>query len=121
MRLLLDVHMAPAVARALQPAGIDVLHLRDWQDGRYRHAPDELILTAALDDGRTLVTYDLRTIPSLLKEWAETGRQHGGVILVDDRTISHTNVGGLARALRSLAERHGDEPWLDRVVYLRSM
>jgi hypothetical protein len=120
MRLLLDVHVAPAIARALQQDGIDVLAVRDWQGGLYRDASDTLILTAALADGRTLVTYDCRTIPTLLKEWAETGRQHGGVVLVDERTIKQADVGGLVRALRALVALHGGEVWLDRVVYLQS-
>ena len=120
MQLLLDVHIAPPVARALQQDAVDALHVRDWQAGLYRDASDEAILTAALDDRRTLVTYDCRTIPTLLKEWAETGRRHGGVVLVDERTVRQADVGGLVRALRSLVEQHGDDVWVDRVVYLRS-
>ena len=33
----------------------------------------------------TLVTYDRRTIPPLLKDWAEEGRPHAGVIFVDEK------------------------------------
>ena len=32
----------------------------------------------------SLVTYDRRTIPPLLKTWAESGLHHGGVVFVDE-------------------------------------
>jgi predicted nuclease of predicted toxin-antitoxin system len=120
MRLLLDVHVAPAVARALRGDGIDALAMREWQNGSHLDASDEVILVLARADERTLVSYDCRTIPTLLKEFAETGQQHSGVILVDERTIRQADVGGLVRALRSLVRVHGHEPWLDRVVYLQA-
>lgn len=84
------------------------------------HGPADGPVSLALADERTLVTYDCRTIPTLLKEFAETGQQHSGVILVDERTIRQADVGGLVRALRSLVRVHGHEPWLDRVVYLQA-
>jgi hypothetical protein len=116
MRLLLDAHVSPAVARALQESGIDALALRDWQGGRFRNASDAQILVTAATEERVLVTYDLRSIPPLLKEWAESGRVHAGVILVDGRTIRPGDVGGPRRALAAaVAER-----WRDRVVFLRA-
>ncbi|HWR17730.1 MAG TPA: hypothetical protein VN577_23070 [Terriglobales bacterium] len=51
----------------------------------------------------TFVTYDRGTIPPLLKVWAEEERSHGGVLFVDEKTISPTDIGGLVRALISLA------------------
>ena len=118
MRLLLDAHLAPALAGALTAAGLNTAALRDWQGGAFRSAPDEAVVEAALVDQRVLVTYDLRTIPALLKEWAETGRSHGGVILVDDATIRPAEVGRLQRALLALREQMGDAPWRDRTVFL---
>jgi len=68
----------------------------------------------------TLVTYDRRTIPPLLKLWAEEGRSHGGVIFVDEKTISPADIGGLVRALISLAREVGEVDWTDQVYFLRS-
>jgi predicted nuclease of predicted toxin-antitoxin system len=119
MRLLLDAHVSPAVARAVIDDGIDIQTLQTWLGGEHRDASDDQIVTAAHADGRTLVTFDCRTIPELLKVWAETGRQHSGVILIDDRTIRQSDVGSLVRALRRLIQDSGDEPWMDRVVFLR--
>src|SRR4029079_7170210 len=67
MRLLLDAHVAIAIAAQLQREGIDVVALRDWQGGGYRNASDDLILVAALAEQCVLITFDCRTIPPLLK------------------------------------------------------
>ncbi|MCX6021428.1 MAG: DUF5615 family PIN-like protein [Chloroflexi bacterium] len=120
MRLLLDAHVSPAVARGLNRADIDAIAVRDWQGGNYRTAPDDALLTAAAADSRVLVSYDCRTIPVLLKEWAETGGNHAGVILVDDQTIRPSDIGGLIRALQLLVDRHRGEHWQDRVVFLQT-
>jgi hypothetical protein len=68
----------------------------------------------------TLVTYDRRTIPPLLKLWAEEERSHGGVIFVDEKTISPADIGGLVRALISLADKAGKIDWTNQVYFLRS-
>lgn len=122
MRLLLDAHVARAVARQLQRDGLDVVSIADWRDGDYRGAPDDQLLVAAASEQRVLVSYDCQTIPPLLKEWAETGLHHGGVVLVDEQTIRPSDIGGLTRALRALLAERRDEDWRDRVrfVFLRA-
>jgi len=121
VKLLLDEHISPAVARGLSSAGAAdfvVAALREWQGGAYLEASDALILQAALTDGWTLVTYDLRAIPLLLKEWGEQGIAHGGVILVDKRSIAQNDIGGLIRALSRLVAALGDARWQNRIVSL---
>ena len=60
MRLLLDAHVSPAVARQLEREGIE--------------------------------------------EWAETGRHHAGVVLVDEKTIRR----GREELAASLADQPAD-------------
>jgi uncharacterized protein DUF5615 len=118
VKLLLDEHISPAVARGLSGV-VEVAALRDWQAGAYLEAPDTLILQAAAVDGWTLVTYDLRTIPPLLKDWGEQGITHGGVILVDERTIAQNDIGGLVHALtRLVAAAPTDATWQNRAIFL---
>jgi predicted nuclease of predicted toxin-antitoxin system len=119
MRLLLDEHVSPAVAEGLVRAGGDAVALRAWLGGRYLEAPDETILAEAAREGRVLITYDQRTIPPLLKLWAETGRRHAGVVFVDHRSIPPDDIGALVRALGELLERMGGLDWTDRLVFLR--
>ena len=105
LRLLLDEHVSPVVAVGLRKrdAKLSVFAMRDWEQGGFLGRDDADILQATVEQGLTLVTYDRRTIPPLLKSWAEQGLKHGGVVIVDDKTIWPTNVGGLVRALSALA------------------
>jgi ABC-type transporter Mla MlaB component len=121
LRLLTDEHVSPAVAEAARRAcpGIRITAIREWQHGHLLGAPDDTVLHEAHHDGLTLVTFDLRTIPPLLRAWAEQQIDHGGVVLVDGQTIRQADVGGLAAALCALFEAHGRSDWTNRVVFLR--
>lgn len=55
MRFLLDAGISPRVARILTDAGHDAKHVRDL---RVAGASDPIVLQAALDHGRTLLTLD---------------------------------------------------------------
>ena len=120
LRLLLDEHIAPAVARQLHECipELDVSPLAAWEGGVFLGADDAAILGAAARAGYTLVTYDLRTVPPLLKRWAESGVEHAGVVFVDSRTIPQCGVGALARALGELWRAERDAEWRNRVVFL---
>ncbi|HKV84745.1 MAG TPA: DUF5615 family PIN-like protein [Ktedonobacterales bacterium] len=118
MKLLLDEHVAVAVARGLDAVGCESVALRDWHGGGYLETADDVILRAAYMQAYTLVTYDLRTLPPLLKQWSEQGIAHGGVVFVDQRTIAPNDIGGLIRGLRRLVEEHGDDEWTCRVMFL---
>lgn len=122
LKLLLDEHIPPVLAEELprhQP-GLEVAALGQFQGGSLRGESDAEILKAAAASGWTLVTYDLMTIPPLLKTWAEAGQQHGGVVFVDRRTLEPSDVGGLIRALGALFSARGELDWTDRIEYLRA-
>lgn len=118
MRLLLDSHVPSVVARRLRDAGIDAFALPEWRDGSHRASSDEMILLAAYEDDRVLLTYDLKTVPRLLQRWSSSNRHHAGVLLVDERTLRPNDIGGLVRAvMRVVAERDG-KTWRDQVLFL---
>ena len=121
LKLLLDEHISPDVAEGLRSRSpsIRVYPLTEWVNGNFLGQDDSACLLAAAGQATTLVTYDRRTIPLLLKVWAEAGQNHGGVIFVDEKTISPANIGGLVRALLQLHKEAGKWDWTDRVVYLR--
>jgi len=101
LKLLLDEHISPDVANGLRRRirGIEVRYMVEWEDGYFLGEEDSACLREAATQGLTLVTSDRRTIPPLLKTGAEEERTHGGVVLVDERTISPADIGGLVWAL----------------------
>jgi hypothetical protein len=121
LKLLLDEHISPAVADGLRRRNrsLEVVCMADWERGEFLGQEDSVCLHHAAAHGLTLVTYDRRTIPPLLKIWAEAGRRQGGVIFVDEKTISPADTGGLVRALSELARTAAKWDWSDRVCFLR--
>jgi len=96
-----------------------VIHwMAEWEDGGFLGKDDSACLLEAAEQGLTLVFYDRRTIPPLLKIWAEEGWRHAGVIFVDEKTISPADIGGLVRALFQLVKETGKWDWIDRVYFL---
>jgi hypothetical protein len=120
LKLLLDEHISPQVARGLRRSNSKfAVHApAEWQDGSFLGRDDESCLHEAASQRLTFVTYDRRTIPPLLKEWAETGQSHGGVIFVDEKTIAPSDIGGLVRAIAALAKAGQEWDWTDRVLFL---
>ena len=93
--------------------------MAEWEDGQFLGQPDSTCLKQAAAQGLTLVTYDRRAIPPLLKAWAEEEQSHCGVIFVDEKTISPSDFGGLIDALSDLSRKTAKWDWTDRIYFLR--
>jgi hypothetical protein len=110
--LLLDENISSVVAMqaASRRPEIVIESIFHWRAGTLTNTPDHLVLQAAAEDSLTLVTYDQRTIPALLMEWAASGIPHAGIVYVDERTIHPEDFGGLIRAIEKLwdTEHHQD-------------
>jgi hypothetical protein len=121
LKLHLDEHISPTVADALGRRNrlLVVSCMADWEEGKFLGQQDSACLQQAASQRLTLVTYDRRTIPPLLKAWGEEERKHGGVIFVDEKTISPSDTGGLVRALSDLSRKTARWDWTDRVCFLR--
>jgi hypothetical protein len=120
LHFLLDEHLSPDVAEAVERGrpGVRITAIRNWRNGAYLGADDEGLIAAAHRDQLTLVTYDRRTIVPLMSRLASARASHGGVVLVDDRTIAADDIGRLARALTAVWDVFHADDWTDRVVYL---
>lgn len=121
LKLLLDEQISPEVAEGFRgQRDKPIIHsLTEWEDGRFLGQTDDLILKEAAAQKLALVTYDRKTIPPLLKIWAEAGQDHGGVIFVDEKTIPASDFGGLIRALQRLSQESARWDWTNRVCFLR--
>lgn len=118
---LTDAHISPKVAaqvRAKRPE-CPIQSLRSWRGGQLLDAEDDVILTAALEDELTLVTYDQRTIVPLVSQWMMEGREHYGVAFLDEHSIVQEDIGGQVLAIVELWDTGDREPWTNRILYLR--
>ena len=117
----MDYHISPTVADDLRSRikSLIVFCIAEWEGGEFLGQQDSVCLQQAAAQGLTLVTYDRRTIPPLLKDWAVEERKHGGIIFVDEKTISPSDTGGLVRALSSLFKETRKWDWTNRVCFLR--
>jgi hypothetical protein len=122
LELLLDEHLAPDIAQAARKLsrGIRIVSIHDWLDGHFAGVPDAEILREAVRQRSPLVTFDLKTIPLLLRSWADQGTDHGGVVFVDEKTVAQNDVGGIAKALSELWKLQGNLDWTNRVFFLQS-
>ncbi len=121
LRLLLDEHLSDDIAVGVraEATGVEIVSLREWQEGVYVGASDDVLLRAAYAQGTTLVTFDQRTIMPVLRDWGERGIAHGGVVFGSRYTFATSDFGGIGRALTRLWIEQGPLDWTNRVVYLR--
>lgn len=121
LKLLLDEYISPDVADGLRRRNrsLVVHYTAEWEGGNFLGRDDFACLQEASRQELTLVTYDRRTIPPLLKTWAEEGRTHAGVVFVDEKTISPADIGGLVRALMRLSKETRRWDWNNRIYFLR--
>jgi len=116
MRLLLDANLSPRrIARPLRERGHDVLALAE--SAAYEGLDDPGVLALATSDRRIVVTRNSRDFAPILREWAESGRTHGGCILI--WTLRHDEFGPIVHDVeRLLAERPRQQDWQDLAVAL---
>lgn len=121
MRLLLDEHFSPEIARQLRERGHDVIAVGERSDLRGR--PDRVLFACQPDQQRAIVTRDLGDFRPLLAAHLRGGGETAGLVCVPRRfSLSRKAIGRLVRALDSLLAanpdhdsiiRAGGELWLD--------
>src|ERR1700722_1823733 len=101
LAFLTDEQISHVVAEQvrLKRPDIRIESLLTWRGASLRTTRDDLVLAEASSDGRTLVTYDQKTIPPILMKLTENGGHHSGVVFVDHNSIRSDNVGGLVQVL----------------------
>jgi len=121
LRLLLDEHLSPEIARRLREPGHDVIAVGDRPELRGR--PDRVHFVSLSDERRAIVTRDLGDFRPLLAQALRSGATMYGLVSVPRRfALSRAGVGRFVRALDALLRQHpdddsivrrGGELWLD--------
>jgi hypothetical protein len=115
VRILLDAHLSGRrIGGPLRRAGHDVLALDE--NLTLKQLPDGEVLDLAIDEGRIVVTANIRDFARLARSSIEAGRGHAGMVLVPPDSLAF---GELLRGLaRLFAERPAATDWVDRVEFL---
>jgi predicted nuclease of predicted toxin-antitoxin system len=123
VRLLLDEHYSFAIAEQLQQRGIDAISVAEHvaaSAAELRGTPDEELLRWARQQGRVLVTENVRDFMPIHRRFLERGESHAGIIFTPPRRFPrHSGAFGLL--VKALAEHalstdtpdlEGDVAWL---------
>ena len=116
--LLLDVHVLSAVAVQLRAHGLDVLALPEWHGGSRLDWEDIDLIRFATLVQRTVVSFDVQTIPTALDDLTFAGEEHAGVILVSNHTFRQDDVGGLVRAIERFVRQGLPDDMTNQLLYL---
>jgi predicted nuclease of predicted toxin-antitoxin system len=120
VRLLLDEHFSPEIARRLRDRGHDVIAVKEHPEliGR----PDRVHFASMPEQRRAIVTQDLGDFRPLLAEAMRTGTTTYGLVCVPARaSLSRSAIGQVVTALEHLLAEHpgdgdlarrGGETWL---------
>lgn len=121
MRLLLDEHFSPRVAKLLRDRGRDATAVADKPD--LAGLADADAWQVATLEGRVFVTENVLDFVQLARTAEAAGEQHAGLVLTSPRRFprSMRAIGALVRALDDLATDHPEDAFAGRVAWLESV
>lgn len=117
MKLMLDEHFSPEIARQLRNRGHDVVAARERLD--LHGLSDRELLEVTTTDGRTIVTENVVDFAALHREWVIGGRHHAGIVYTSPRRFPRTKraMSRIVRALEALMIEHADAGELSDQVW----
>lgn len=114
VKLLLDEHFSPEIARQLRAQGHDVIAVKEHPDliGR----PDRVHFASMPEQRRAIVTQDLGDFRPLLAEGMRSGTKTYGLVCVPARiSLSRQALGQVVESLAQLLQQHpSDEDLINR-------
>ncbi|MEJ7788686.1 MAG: DUF5615 family PIN-like protein [Thermoleophilaceae bacterium] len=120
MRLLLDEQFTPQIAEQLSTQGYDATAVSG--DLALKGLDDEILLRLATDQGRALMTNNVRHFAPLAIDWSARGDVHAGLIFTSDRSLPRTrgSIGIYVETLRVLFDAHpGSDALSGQMLWLR--
>jgi hypothetical protein len=107
LKLLLDEHLSPEIARQLRERGHDVVAVGERADLRGRS--DRVHFASLPDEQRAIVTRDLADFRPLLAEALRRGSSSYGLVCVPARfPLSRQGIGRIVAALDVLLSAHSE-------------
>ncbi len=116
MKALLDEHLSPTISQLLREIGLDAVAVLERPD--LIGASDRMILEIASDEGRAVVTNNVKDFRPLTVEFLARGRVHGGLVLLPStRSRTKSAIGALVSAIAGIMRAHpdgiaGGEEWI---------
>jgi hypothetical protein len=114
VRLFLDAHVsARRIAAALRErhdvrTADEERQLDGWEDER--------LLALATEQGRIMVTFNVKDFARITTEWAAAGKSHAGCLLIVG--IDHAEFGPILRVIEHvLATRADQAAWVDYTAW----
>ncbi len=108
MKLLLDEHLSPDIAKALRRQGHDVVAVKER--GEWLGLGDDQVLAVAAEQHRALVTNNLRDFRPRAAALVTSGRGHWGMVFVPGRyRRRRADTGRIVAALVAVLEAHPGE------------
>ena len=114
MKVLLDEHLSPEIARQLRERGHDAIAVGERTDLRGR--PDRVHFASLPEEQRVIVTRDLADFRPLLAEALRRGTPTYGLVCVPARfPLNRDGIGRLVAALDALLQAN---PEVDAAISL---
>jgi predicted nuclease of predicted toxin-antitoxin system len=113
VRLYLDRHIMARLAVDLRAQGFNVL--RTEEAGKDR-ASDEEQLAFAAQEGRSILTFNIRDFAPLHERWQSEGRHHAGIVV--SQQLGGRQYGLLLQRMQRFLNHFTAEQMLDNFVHL---
>ncbi len=118
MKLALDHHYSPLIARGLRERGHDATAAIEVGWGA---EDDEPLLALCANDQRVLLTNNVADFVVISRRWQTEGRSHHGLIFTSNASLPRTrdNIGRYVDAIDALMRDHpAADAFLDRIHWL---
>jgi predicted nuclease of predicted toxin-antitoxin system len=118
VKLLLDEHLRPPIARLLRDRGHDAVAVLERPD--LVGMLDDHVWKVTSAEGRTVVTENSRDFVPAARATNAAGSAHPGLVLISPRTVlrSRDATGFLVEALHRLAVTYPGDSFSDRVTWV---
>jgi hypothetical protein len=120
VRLCLDEHYSSRIAEELRSRGHDVHAVSERRELRTLSDPE--LWSRLQSERRALLTEDVRDFVPLVREAAEAGADHWGIVFSSPRSLPRGpgTIGIFVDRLDELMRRHaGEEDFRNRVMWLQ--